>query len=296
MINLLKLIFLTIFKKNEKNTISIYDTFSKLMQIITGGNMLNFGYWDINTTDPFIAQQKLTTLLGEFAGLEKGNKIIDIGSGFSDPAFQWIDEYKFLKILCININFYQLKFVTNTYKKKIGKSNTLVQFLNSTSTRMPIGDNTYDKIIAFESAQHFKPLVKFIEESYRILKLKGHLILALPVITYSSKFGILSQIRRLGILYITWASEHYHNEEIIRILEQHGFTIQKVKYIGSNVYSPLADYYINKRGELRKVIIKTYPSFLERLLFKSIKKMKSLSSKGDIDYILIDAEKNEIKY
>lgn len=289
--NLFKLIFLTIIKKNEKNVVSIYDTFSKLMQITTGGNMLNFGYWDSDTPDPLKAQQKLTSIIGKFSNLENVKNVIDIGSGFSDPAFQWIKEYEFLKILCININLNQLNTASKIYKKIKENHIKEIQFLNSTSTNLPIRKQSYELIIAFESAQHFKPLVKFINESNRILQNNGHLILAIPVVTFPIKLGMLSQILKLGILYITWASEHYYNKDLICMIEQNGFSIQKIRYMGSNVYLPLAEYYLTNREEIKKKIIKSFPSFVEKILFRSIKKMKSASANGIIEYVLIDAKK-----
>ena len=42
--------------------------------------------------------------------------------------------------------------------------------INSTSTSIPIRNESVDRIAAFESAQHFKPIAQFIRESKRILK------------------------------------------------------------------------------------------------------------------------------
>ena len=69
-----------------------------------------------------------------------------------------------------------------------------------------------DRVIALESAQHFKPLIRFIEESRRILRHDvGLLVVAIPVITMakSSSSSKIHDFMRLGILSLTWASEHY---------------------------------------------------------------------------------------
>ena len=79
------------------------------MQITTGGNMLNFGYWDDKTQNPLQAQYTLSKMIGEFASLQTARRLVDVGSGYSAPALQWKSQYSFLKMLCININLQQLK-------------------------------------------------------------------------------------------------------------------------------------------------------------------------------------------
>ncbi|MDP8906192.1 MAG: methyltransferase type 11, partial [Thermoproteota archaeon] len=67
------------------------------MQITSGGNMLNFGYWNDKTKNPLEAQFELSSIIGEFASLDKARILIDIGSGYSAPARQWSSQYNLLK-------------------------------------------------------------------------------------------------------------------------------------------------------------------------------------------------------
>ena len=66
-----------------------------------------------------------------------------------------------------------------------------------------------------------------------------------------------------------------------------GFLIIDIKKIGSNVYPPLADYYIQNRESIKNKILKKYPAYLEKILFKSLVKMKKISQKKIIDYTII---------
>jgi hypothetical protein len=66
-----------------------------------------------------------------------------------------------------------------------------------------------------------------------------------------------------------------------------GFTISEEKLIGPSVYDPLADYYLQKRNQLKELILQQYPQYVETLLFKSIKKMKKASKEKIIDYVLL---------
>jgi hypothetical protein len=70
-------------------------------------------------------------------------------------------------------------------------------------------------------------------------------------------------------------------------LNSNGFSISSETLIGSNVYDPLADYYEKNRSSLKKLILNQYSSYVEKILFKSIKKMKKASQDNIIDYVLL---------
>jgi cyclopropane fatty-acyl-phospholipid synthase-like methyltransferase len=146
-----------------------------------------------------------------------------------------------------------------------------------------------DRIVAFESAHHFSPFVDFVTEARRVLKVSGLLVIAIPVvINKSSGKGIsIRELKELGILKITWASEHYEIDHIKSIIENNGFKIDEMVLIGSNVYQPLANYYLKNRNHLRKIILRQYPKYLEMVIHRSMSKMKSASEKGIIEYALI---------
>ena len=242
------------------------------MQLATGGSMLNFGYWIENTPEPITAQENLCSYFGKLAELENAKNVVDVGSGLSAPAIFWRNNYEKLNLFCVNINHDQLSF-SGPQKN--------IEFLNSTSTKLPFSDNSLDRVLALESSQHFKPLKDFISESKRILKSDGILTLALPVTLPSASFA------KLGILKFTWSSEHYSLEHIRELVMSGGFTIHDEKLIGKNVYPPLANYYIKNRVELKKSILEKYPKYVEKILYMSILKMKKASEQKIIDYVVL---------
>jgi SAM-dependent methyltransferase len=273
------------------------------MQIASGGNMLNFGFWSKNTKNPLEAQFALSNMVGEFASLDSARTLIDVGSGYSAPALQWSSQHNLLKIFCLNINLQQLRTAVtinpksklmdgniNIVSKNILQKNNIFH-INATSAMLPFKNNSVDRIIAFESAQHFKPLHRFIQESNRVLKSSGLLVIAIPTKAKNPNVISLPLFIRLGILSLTWASEHYQLEEIKSLLNAYGFEIVGIKHIGSNVYVPLADYYLENRVKLRNMIIKEYPKYLETILYRSLLEMKDSSIHGLIDYILLRAKK-----
>ncbi len=265
-------VFLWTFRKNEKDVINLYNTLSPVMQIATGGTMLNFGYWSTKHKDPISAQENLCNVFGDLSELSTAKNAIDVGSGLSAPSKLWRDTYPELKLYDVNINFKQLTF--SKYQENI-------QFINSSSTKLPFINNSVDRVLALESAQHFKPLVDFILESKRVLVKSGFLVMAVPITVSDASLG------KLGLLKFTWSSEHYSLNYLKNLLISNGFKIIDEKLIGSNVYDPLADYYIENRKTLSNNILEQYPGYMEKILYKSLLKMKKASEEKIIDYVLL---------
>ena len=44
------------FRRNENDVVKLYDALSPIMEVSTGGDMLNFGFWDETTLHPVDAQ------------------------------------------------------------------------------------------------------------------------------------------------------------------------------------------------------------------------------------------------
>jgi len=265
-------VFLWTFRKNEKDVINLYNTMSPVMQLATGGSMLNFGYWSSKHVDPISAQDNLCDVFGNLSELSTAKNAIDVGSGLSAPSKLWRDSFPDLNLYDVNINFKQLCF---------SKHQKNIEFLNSTSTKLPFSDNSVDRVLALESAQHFKPLLDFIVESKRVLVKSGFLVIAIPITVSDSSLG------KLGLLKFTWSSEHYSLDYLKNLLTSNGFKIIDEMLIGSNVYDPLADYYVENRKTLSNIILEHYPGYMEKILYKSLLKMKKASQEKIIDYVLL---------
>ena len=263
------------FRRNENDVVKLYDALSPIMEVSTGGDMLNFGFWNDSTSHPVDAQKQLCMMMGDMAELSSAQIIADVGSGILGPAKIWNSQYPSLEISSVNVNFSQLSSVDS---ENISK-------LNSTARLMPFTDSSLDRVIALESAQHFRPIGDFFSESNRILKDDGILALAIPTAIDDANLS------NLGILKFTWSSEHYSETQIHNEISKNGFEIIESKNIGKNVYIPLADYYLKNRVELRQKILTRYSKYVEKILFKSMKKMKSSFEKGLIDYSMLKCKK-----
>ena len=274
-LNPLDIIFWT-FRRNEKDVVNLYNTLSPVMQLAVGGDMLNFGYWENGSTTPIAAQQALCSKVGKLGELDSAENMIDVGSGVAGPARFWSNEYPELDIICVNTNFTQLQNAISA--KNIERINQH----NSTSANFPFASDSIDRVIALESAQHFKDFDSFISESKRVLKNNGILVIAIPV---ARKFE--NSLMKLGILSFTWSSEHYSTDFIKTKLNDHNLEIMEIDSIGEKVYSPLTKFYTQNRKEIKQNLNSVFPSYLEKILYKSLLKMKEVSESKTIDYVLI---------
>ena len=254
------------------------------MQLVTDGNMLNFGYWSKEVTTPTDAQNRLCNEISKIAELNSAKSLLDIGSGLSSPAIMWNILYPNIDISCLNINYTQLQLAQKIINTKT--SNRAIHEINSTSTMLPFLTNSVERIIALESAQHFKPFNNFITESHRVLKKHGILTIAIPVVKKKSN------MRNLGILALTWSSEHYSEHFVINEITKKFKLIKKIE-IGQNVFEPLANYYFKNRKKLQNKILTKYTSYVENILFKSLLKMKKASDEGIIGYLIIKCVKRD---
>ncbi len=266
-------VLLWTFRRNEKDVANLYNALSPVMTLATGGKMLNFGYWTGQTKTPLEAQEALCDIMGEMADLASARTVIDVGSGLGAPASYWKSKQAGLEISCVNISFEQLR-----------QANALLR-VNATSTALPFADESADRVVALESAQHFKPLEQFAREAARILKHAGILAVAIPVAKTRPSLS------KLGILSMTWSSEHYQLDFVESAIRDAGLDIVETRAVGQNVYVPLADYYTQNRPRLRPLITREYPGYLESILHRSMRKMKQVSQKGVIDYVLVKAVK-----
>lgn len=279
-------LFLWTFRRNEKDVVNLYDALSDIMLLATGGHMLNFGCWGRSSMTPIDAQKNLCNLFAGFADLQSAKNIVDVGSGLSAPAIEWASQFD-SEIICININFDQLTRSRDLINAENSKNHIRIQLLNATSTNLPFEKETVDRVLSLESAQHMKPLEDFLMEANRVLKRDGVFALAIPVVSKKTR------ITKLGILSMTWSSEHYSVDYIKSSLTDAGFDIAEIQKIGPTVYEPLVNYYLENRDSIKNNILSRYPPYVEKILFKSLLKMKQVSQDGIIDYILVKCIKKQ---
>ena len=259
-------VLLWTFRRSERDVVRLYEALSPVMTLATGGRMLNFGLWEGGIEDPLGAQENLCRAAGRLAELGGAGTVVDAGSGLGAPADLWAREHGD-RIVSVNTSLRQLLDGAGDQMRAC-----------SSATRLPLADGCADRVIALESAQHFRPLGRFASESARVLRPGGLLVAAVPVA--SGPAG-------LGMLRYTWSSEHYTAAEVSGALKGAGLEVISEEMVGGLVYPPLAGYYMRERARLRTRILAGYPGYVEGVLNASMARMGRAYDEGAIDYLMI---------
>ncbi len=273
MINLLDVVRWT-FRRSPSDIIRLYNSLSGVMVTATGGASLNFGLWSDDCVEPLLAQDNMARHFGRMADLDTASVVADVGCGRGGPAKIWQQLYPDFDIIGVDVN-----------RRGLVEAKRLDLAVNALSTSLPLANNSMDRVLALESAQHFRPLSVFTSEAARVLKPGGILCMAIPVV------GRQYHISRLGMLWLTWTSEHYNVSTIHEAIKASGLHIQYEEMVGPMVYLPMANYYMNNRDILQERITATYPRYVESILYRSILDMRRASTQDVIEYMIIKCVK-----
>ena len=258
------------FRRSPTDAIRLYDALSDVMRLATGGDSLNFGLWLDPCAGPLLAQENMARHFGKVAELQDAQTAADVGCGRAGPARIWQEAYPNVRMVGIDIN-----------RRGLGEAGFLPCAANAVSTSLPLASGSMDRVLALESAQHFRPLARFAVEAARVLSPEGILCLAVPVA------GPRYAKHRLGMLWLTWSSEHHTMSAVRESIASAGLHLLSEERVGGLVYAPMAEYYLKNRVSLKRRIKSGYPRYVESLLHRSMLDMKRASERGVIDYVIV---------
>ena len=264
------------FRRSPSDVIRLYNTLADVMRLSAGGHSLNFGLWSKSCAEPLSAHENMARHFGAVAELGDVRIAVDVGCGRAGPARVWHDTYPETQVIGVDIN-----------RRNLEEAVFLPCAVNAVSTRLPLAGGSVDRVMALESAQHFWPLSGFTVEAVRVLRPGGILCMAIPVV------GPRYRIGRLGLLWLTWSSEHYAARAVRSSIVSAGLQVLHEEFVGDMVYRPLADYYLNNRDSISRRITSKYPRYVETLLHRSMQDMKRAAEKKVIEYMIVKCRKTD---
>ncbi|MSS74075.1 class I SAM-dependent methyltransferase [Candidatus Pacearchaeota archaeon] len=147
-------------------------------------------------------------------------KTLNIGAG----EMQWIENNLFL-----NNN----EFISSDLdKKNLGKENKSLNKLQCDATKLPFKNESLTQVIMLDVLEHIKNDKGAVDEIYRVLKRKGHLIICVPNDTLLSYLNPVRYVQH---------ERHYSINSITKILTNKGFILKKI-FAGGSIIELIALY------------------------------------------------------
>jgi erythromycin 3''-O-methyltransferase len=198
---------------------------------------MNMGYWTEGCTNLDSAAAALAVLLGDAAGFEAGDAVLDVGFGYGDQDFDWLRDKNIGRVSGLNITPHHVKAARKRARRE-GLSDRL-DFQLGSATEMPFQDGTFDRVVSLESAFHFYPRRDFFSEAYRVLRPGGTIAAAdiIPVdgATPRMEFASLP----LGWVKFGIGDENWYDSHVyVKELADSGFTDIHIESIRDQVYEP----------------------------------------------------------
>ena len=133
----------------------------------------NVGWWKDGPTTLDDACKALAHVAAERLELGPEDRLLDVGFGYGDQDMYWKERFQPREIVGINITKSQIDMARQRVAER---GMTGVTFQMGQATKMPFPDNSFDKVVALESAFHFDTREDFFGEAFRVLRPGGRLV------------------------------------------------------------------------------------------------------------------------
>ncbi|MFG3708791.1 class I SAM-dependent methyltransferase [Micromonospora sp. NPDC047670] len=216
---------------------------------------MNVGYWADGATDLDTAAEALADKLADAAGLKPDDTVLDVGFGYADQDFKWLRERRVGKVYGLNITPHHVEAAQRRARAEGLADRT--DFRLGSATELPFEDNTFDRVVALESAFHFYPRSAFFAEALRVLRPGGVLATADIVPVSADVVRAAIQSGPLSFVKFSIPKENWHDRDTYRQeLVEAGFANPEVQSIKDQTWEGWRRYMADRTNdpEFRAVV------------------------------------------
>lgn len=152
------------------------------------GGYINFGYWkNCAITDRLQSEQDLYQVVLDKITIQ-GKNILEIGCGQGVGTQFIFNNYNPSHITGLDFSAFQINRAQEN-----NKQNNLT-FVKASAEQMPFASNIFDAIVSIQTAHYFNSFLKFAQESYRIVKPEGQIVITTYFLKNSSSHDALKKL------------------------------------------------------------------------------------------------------
>jgi cyclopropane fatty-acyl-phospholipid synthase-like methyltransferase len=135
---------------------------------------LNLGYWKDDPPTLDAAAEALARLVAETAELAPGQHVLDAGFGFAEQDVFWAERYDPAQIVGVDLSERHVR----EGRRRVAERGLggRIELRRGSATELSAPTGTFDRVLALESALHFRPRRRFFEEAFRVLRGGGRLV------------------------------------------------------------------------------------------------------------------------
>ncbi|MGB0403501.1 MAG: SAM-dependent methyltransferase [Salibacteraceae bacterium] len=205
------------------HTQSHYDKWWNLKDNLS----IHYGLWFEGTKDFDTALKNTDREMAKYAGICKGQKILDAGCGVGGAALFLVQEFD-CYVEGVTLSSKQVN-IANAAANQLRLSNS-AKFTQQSFSKTNFENNSFDVVWACESTCYANPKEDFLTEAFRVLKPGGKVII---LDYFTTPKGLIDKNKNIKNWTNLWAIEKLYNWPDLSI----ALSVSKLKLISRKEYT-----------------------------------------------------------